>query len=153
MSDYRIIDEPAPSGLTKVSVAPFWPLLALMFGGAWLAWPWMLINSFAIGSATRLRETAIVVGTFVFTIALSIAVLILLPPDDSKAFEFGVLALQVVKFGCGYWIFAVQSRSFSLYEYFGGRVSSGLVLIVAGYILRRHVLLAFDSLLWTMVVA
>ena len=50
---YHIADEPAASPLSKYAVSPLWPMLAVMFGGAWLAWPWFAVNAFAIGSASR----------------------------------------------------------------------------------------------------
>jgi tetratricopeptide (TPR) repeat protein len=72
---YRIIDEPSPSSLARVAVKPFWPLLASMLGGTWLAVPWFILNGFALGSPTRRREAllaALAVGG-----ALALAMLVL----------------------------------------------------------------------------
>ena len=42
--------------MSKLAVSPLWPMLGVMFGGAWLSWSWFALNSFAIGSASRKRE-------------------------------------------------------------------------------------------------
>ena len=33
-----VADEPLPGPLQRIAVNPFWPLLAVMFGGAWVSW-------------------------------------------------------------------------------------------------------------------
>src|SRR5688572_26277398 len=61
MSSYVISDEPRPSPLRDYVVRPSAPLLAMMLGGAWLAWPWFIVNGIALGSPTWRREVAMVV--------------------------------------------------------------------------------------------
>src|SRR5690606_15917739 len=46
---YRIEDEPGSSALERAIVDPRWPLLASMFAGGWLAFPWFVVNAFALG--------------------------------------------------------------------------------------------------------
>ena len=53
---YAIADEPEASRLAHLTVRPSMPLLALMLGGAWIAWPWFALNAYAMGSPTRRRE-------------------------------------------------------------------------------------------------
>jgi len=43
---YRIADEPRPGALSQLAVNPLWPLLAVMLGGTWIAWPWFALNTF-----------------------------------------------------------------------------------------------------------
>ena len=50
---YRIIDEPAPTALERTIVNPTWPLFASMFAGSWLAFPWFVLNAFALGGRRR----------------------------------------------------------------------------------------------------
>ena len=56
MNVYEIIDEPRASRASSLAVDPLWPFLATMLGGAWLGWPWFLVNSHALGSSTKGRE-------------------------------------------------------------------------------------------------
>ena len=63
-SGYVIADDPRPGKLAHLSVSPMWPFFAVMFAGAWLAWPWYVLNSFAIGSPNQKREIALVVTGF-----------------------------------------------------------------------------------------
>ncbi len=55
---YRIIDEPAPSALSRLAVNPFWIVLAGMLLSRWqaLALMWFVVNGFALNSPTKLRE-------------------------------------------------------------------------------------------------
>ena len=43
-SGYRIADEPRPGAMEHLAVDPLWPFLAIMFGGAWLSWPWFVFK-------------------------------------------------------------------------------------------------------------
>ena len=49
-------------------------VLAIMFGGAWLSWPWFVFNGFVVGSPTRKKELALVLvgfaGNFVLSMGL-----------------------------------------------------------------------------------
>lgn len=52
---YRIIDEPTPSPLSRLTVNPAWIVLASFLLQP-IAWIWFLFNSFAMGSPTRGKE-------------------------------------------------------------------------------------------------
>lgn len=144
---YRIVDEPAPGALGHLTVNPIWPLLALMLCGGWLAWPWFVINAFALGSPAKLKETALValgiVGTLVLTLALFGAF------DagmlDMKSVRYAALVFPVWKIGIGYFIYLSQASSFGIYEYYGGLVRPGIVIVVLGYVLRSYVIDAVPS--------
>ena len=153
-SSYRIVDEPRPGQLSQVATAPFWPLLGLMLGGAWLAWPWFLLNGAAIGSANRRREVSLVGCGFVGSIVLGLLMLRLLDEETSGwAVSLWVLGLQIVKLGVGYWLFNLQARSFALFEYFGGRPRNAFLIVAAGAYLRSTVLSAVSWPLWILVMA
>src|SRR4051795_9855112 len=98
MAKYEIIDEPLPGRLAGIIVNPFYVLLAQMLGGAWLAWPWFLLNSRALGSSTRTRETkllALAVGASVF---LAFAVAATAPAaHELKPFGYALLGLRAFK--------------------------------------------------------
>jgi len=136
------MDEPQASGLSQVAVQPFWPLLAIMFGGAWLSWPWFVLNAHAIGSPTRRKEMILAACGFAgsLVIGLGIGALLIGEVLPRGAAPYLILVPVVWKIGVSYWLYALQSRTFGLYEYFGGSVQNGLIVILAGYFARRAVL-------------
>lgn len=141
---YHIVDEPRPGALADGSTDPVWPLLALMFGGAWLSWPWFVFNAFAFGSRTRWREVAWVVGGFLGTLALVVGVGFLLDGLGAETAEiyrpyFGV-TIFAFKALVSYRLYLIQNRTFEVYQYFGGVTRSGFALVAVGWLLRRHLL-------------
>jgi hypothetical protein len=155
---YRVLDEPVPGALGNLVTSPVWPLLGSMLGGLWLGLPWFVFNGFAMGSATKKREIALAVGGFVAVLIAAYAVMILnglskQDEIDPLVFRFGVLAVQLIKLGTYYWLQTLQSRSFGLHEYYGGQVRNGMIVAIAGAILRMKFLDLFDSLFWVLVFA
>ena len=67
---YRIIDEPAPSALSRLAVNPFWIVLVGMLLSRWqaLALLWFVFNGFALNSPTKLREIGWAAGALVIAI-------------------------------------------------------------------------------------
>ena len=141
-SGYRIEDEPLPGPLQRIAVNPFWPLLAVMFGGAWVSWPWFLVNGFAIGSPTRRREVAIVVAGLAGSVVLVVALLALAGSGslDRPTLRYAAVGLTVWKLGVSYWLYTLQSRCFGLYEHFGGPVRNGVLVLIAAAFLAPTVL-------------
>lgn len=148
MESYRIADEPRPGGLASCVVYPFWPLFGFMFGGAWLSWPWFILNGVAVGSPTLHREVALVVGGFVGSAVLAALIMLsfaygILP---ESAFHYVVLALTVWKLGICYWLYTLQGRTFGIYEYYGGQVKNGLFpFLIALFIARRGLFSFIDT--------
>ena len=125
-----------------------------MFGGAWLSWPWFAFNAFAIGSPTRFRELALAIGGFAGSAAISMGLLTAVQQGalSGSAVRYAVIVLTVWKLVVSYVLYGWQSRSFHLYEHFGGTVRSGFALaMVAGFVLRNPILKAFPGDLWTLV--
>jgi hypothetical protein len=153
MQGYRILDEPRPGAQAHLSVNPFWILLSVMMGGAWLAWPWFVFNSFAIGSATRIKEIALVVFGVIGSAALYLGILALVTASviDERSLAYALLAIVTWKVGISYALQVLQSRSFQLYEYFGGPSKSGVLMMVVGFMLRGAVLERLDGSLWLIV--
>lgn len=140
---YQIADEPRPNALTRVAVDPVWPLFGVMFGGAWLAWPWFVLNAYALGSPTREREIAIVVGAFlgVAAIAFGGGVVLSSVPEASQASvaPYVLLALTVWKIGSCYYLYTTQARTFGIFEYYSQtKVMNGLPILVAGFVLATR---------------
>lgn len=137
--NYRIIDEPRPGTLARLTVHPMWPLLAFMFAGVWLAWPWFVVNSFALGSPTRNREIGWLMAGLTGSAVLS---LILIYAAQQQILwgtrvDYALLAVTIWKLGISYAVFALQQRTFELYEYYGGTVRNGLIVIAIAFFIGR----------------
>ena len=145
---YRILDEPRPGALAQLAVNPLWPLLAIMFGGAWISWPWFVVNAFAIGSPTRWREVALAVGGFVGTAVLFVTLVKAAAGGliSGVAIKYAVTFLVVWKLAVSYWLYVLQGRTFDLFEYFHGATRNGMLVVFAGYFLSRRLFSFVDSL-------
>ena len=153
---YRIPDEPTTNGLSSMAVQPLWPLLAIMFGGAWLSWPWFAFNGFATGSPTRWRELALAIGGFAGSAALSLGLFGLIDRGviTESTVQYAFVSITVWKLVVSYALYTLQSRSFHLYQHFGGTIRSGFPLaVVGGFMLRSMILGTFASDLWKLVVS
>jgi hypothetical protein len=136
---YRILDEPRASGLAQLVVNPLWPLLALMLAGSWLALPWFALNAFALGSATRVRETLLVLSwaPLLFALLWVLGALRLYAGVPAAAMPYLAILITVAKLALGYALLTLQQRSFALFEYFGGQVRNGAIVVMAGTVLGR----------------
>ncbi|HVJ20290.1 MAG TPA: hypothetical protein VM686_32970 [Polyangiaceae bacterium] len=139
---YRIVDEPGRSALEQAIVDPKWPFFASMFAGAWLAFPWFVINAFALGGARRYGDllisglllavnAALIVGT---SALLSRMVL------TEQSYPYVLLVPVAVRLVAFYVLYLRQAKTFELFEYFGGTPRNGLLLVIAGSFLRGRVL-------------
>ncbi|RKZ82611.1 MAG: hypothetical protein DRR19_20340 [Candidatus Parabeggiatoa sp. nov. 1] len=156
-STYRIEDEPQSSQFSHLVVNPFWPLLGLMFGGAWLAWPWFVVNGFAVGSPTRWRELGWVIGGFIGSTVLAVTIFVLYNNNvihSDSSIQYAILVLLVWKITVSYTVFTLQARTFELYEYYGGIVRNGIwVLLLATFLGRKAVLTLLPFKLWILVMS
>jgi hypothetical protein len=137
---YRILDEPRPGALARVVVNPLWPLLAVMLGGAWLGWPWFVLNAWAVGSPTRLRETVLAAGGFLGNVVLVLAMAAVYEAGvlTQTAIPYALLTVTVWKLGLSYVLYVIQSRSFHLYEYYGGTVHNPVLVLVVAFVWGRE---------------
>ncbi|MFT5429438.1 MAG: hypothetical protein ACI9OJ_000109 [Myxococcota bacterium] len=152
---YQLADEPKPSALSHLVVNPLWPLFAIMFGGAWLSFPWFVFNAHAMGSPTRKKETIIAIGTLICSGAVFLTVDELaeagLLGSIAMAFindtiQYLMLVVQLVKLAGAYWLYTLQSRTFGIYEYYGGPSRNGILVVGAGYLLREPILTAIEGI-------
>jgi hypothetical protein len=155
MPSYQVPDEPSPGVLQKLVVDPTWPLLATMLAGCWLAWPWLCWNGVAVGSPTARREAAVcglgLVGSVVLGAGVLWAGRVGLVRDP-LVFELLLLAITGWRMGITYVAVMLQSRTFRVYEHYGGVVRSGRAVLVLGVLLRGFVLGLVDGVLWPIVV-
>lgn len=150
---YRIEDEPRPSPLSHLTVNPFWPLLGVMLGGVWIAWPWSILNGFAFGSPTRWKEVGLVAAGLAGITVIWVGganALALAGMTDGLAPKFLALAAVVWKLGVSYWIYTLQSRSFGIYEYYDGIVRNGLMVVIIAAVAASRVLGALPT--WVRVI-
>jgi hypothetical protein len=147
---YRIADEPTPGGLAHLVTNPIWPLFGMMLAGTWLGLPWFVLNSHAIGSATRWRETA--------AAALGLAGAGILVVGGALCFEYMawpqrfipyfLVIVAAFKLAIAYGIYFLQARSFAIHEHFGGQTRNGLlVVLIAAFALRSKVLQLTEGML------
>lgn len=149
-SSYRIVDEPTPGTLTHLAVNPLFPLLSVMLVGIGFAWPWFLVNGLAIGSATRRRELLLVVAGFagaaLFSALLASAQMqSLVKPSLMPYLDLVGIAWAL---GISYAIHGMQFVSFQIYEYTGGSVRNGGIVLIMGMLLVRRLLPLLPGLSW-----
>ena len=134
---YRIQDEPRPGAMGHLVVNPLFPLLSTMLVGAWLGLPWFVFNAFALGSATRRKETVLALLVVPGTLLLFILLGVLLKQEvlTKPAVPYALVGITVWKLALGYALFNLQQRSFALHEYYGGVVRNGAILLLAGLFL------------------
>lgn len=153
MTQYRIPDEPLPSRWQHLAVRPIWPLLSLMLAGSWLSWPWLVINGKAMGSPTIRKELLLCLAGLLVGAAYAYAVVRLVADgvvESEFLIELLVFALSMWRLAIAYWVMVLQSRTFDIYEHFGGRVRSGLWVLLGGMLLRGSVLGPLGSF-WALV--
>lgn len=146
-ASYRIADEPVPGRLASVAVNPFWPLLAGMLAGFWLALPWFAVNAAAMGSATRRREWAWVAGGAAVSALLGGALLLALEREAIvlRGFRYALVGLVAWRLAVAYAVFTLQQRSFELHRYFGGAARNGALLVVAAALVTPAKLLGKEG--------
>ena len=153
VSGYRILDEPSPGALARFLVNPFWPLLSLMLGGAWIAWPWFAFNAFALGSATRRRELALIGGALVSSALVYFLAepLALSSGLGERIYPYLRIVLYVAKVAFAYFLHVRQAYSLGLYEHFHGAPKNGAIVAIAAAFVDNQVdeLLRSNALLWT----
>ncbi|WP_339478871.1 MULTISPECIES: hypothetical protein [unclassified Pseudomonas] len=155
---YRIEDEPRPGALAKWAVSPFWPLLGLMLGGAWLGLPWFVFNAIAVGSPTRLREWLLAGLCLVGSLIIGVVLLQLVDAgyiQSQAQIQYALLILVVWKLAIGYLLFMQQNATIEIYQYYGGVLNRfGLpVVLVGAFVLKGMVIKWVPATLWYLVVS
>lgn len=143
-NQYRIADEPTPGALAGVATNPLWPFVAVMLGGVWLSWTWFAINSFAVGSPTRRTEILWIMGGLLVSALLVFGVLASVEQGviAKEKIKYVLLAITVWQLGVSYVLYMLQSRTIEIYEYFGGVLRSGLLLLVLASFIGRPIVAA-----------
>lgn len=153
---YHIEDEARPGALAHLAVNPLWPLLGTMLGGSWLGFTWFALNSIAVGSPTRTRELVLVAAGFLGSVALVLGLLALNANGvihDQYDVQYALLVLVLFKLGIAYTLYTLQVSTIGIYEYYGGTLRNGLiVLLVGAFVVRVPLLkLLHGTVLWSLV--
>jgi hypothetical protein len=117
-------------------VKPMWPLLAFMFGGVWLAWPWFLLNEYLMRSDDLQRQAKTVLVGLLGSIVFAFLVITLLEMEilELREARYAYLVMLTWKLGISYTLHSRQSQSFELWSYFGGLGRNGAMVAIGGSI-------------------
>jgi hypothetical protein len=141
MTAYSILDEPTPGAAARVAVSPLWPVLALLFDGAWLAWPWLALNAFALGVPRRARHLFACVAALAATVAVThLGQNAGLDPDLTSVAALG-LELPVA-----WLLYRAQRDSARVFALGGLRPGNGFWPVLFGALLRVPLLHHVDAL-------
>ena len=138
---YKIIDEPAPSTVSRLAVNPVWIFLASLFGGAGIGLLWFALNAFAISSASRKRELLYAAiglcGTpLIFFILGAMIARGWLGPELFPYLRLLVTGFQLL---IVYLLHLSQHKSYELFSLFGGVGRNGLLVVLALGFLRPQI--------------
>lgn len=149
---YRVIDEPRPGALSHLCVNPYWVMLTLMLGGAWIGWPWFVLNALALGSATKIQEIALAATSFALNCGLVFGLSYGLEANALTVTHarYLLIAVPAIKLGLAYFVFRMQERSHGLYVYFGGEDRRAVLVLMAG-MFGRGAILGWTDTFWSLV--
>ncbi|HEY4058838.1 MAG TPA: hypothetical protein VGM39_19625 [Kofleriaceae bacterium] len=153
---YHIADEPTDSPFSAYVCRPSAPMLAMMLAGAWLAWPWFIFNSIALGSPTKKKEIQLVLAGILGTAVMAVLVVLAIEEkwiESLTTLRFAVLAIVTWKLTIANAVKTLQGRTFHVYEYYGGKIRNPRNLVGAGYYLRDLLLSVFDNPVWIIILA
>jgi hypothetical protein len=140
MVPYRIHDEPDPGVAARLAVSPLWPVLALLFAGAWLAWPWLALNAFALGARSRARQLFVAVLALGATVALTrLGLATSLSPE---VLAVGVLAAELP---LAWLVYREQRDAARVFAQGGVTLASGFWPLVLGALVRVPLVQHLDS--------
>jgi hypothetical protein len=100
-----------------------------------------------MGSPTRQRELVMAIAGFLGGVVLAALVVGLHQGEiiHTRVARSLVIGVIVFKLGVGYAIHTLQSRTFAVYEHFGGAVRSGRMVLVASLIVRVMIVVGLSD--------
>ena len=132
---YRISDEPRPGALSALVFEPFWPLVAAMLAGSWLALPWFALNGAAVGSPTWRRELGWIALGLAVSAAGALGLLAVAHGLPRWAVRSLVVVLVAWRLLVAYRLHELQRGPVELFRWHGGAVRNGaLVAVLAAFV-------------------
>lgn len=128
---YVLPDEPRPSTLSRLTVAPMWPLLATMLAGNLLGLAWFLFNGLALGSPSRVREWLLAACSLAGTAAALLLAAIASAQGwlPHAVLPYVMLVPTTIKLAVAYTLYMRQSHTLELWEYAGGTPANGMPVL------------------------
>lgn len=154
MTDYVLADEATPSRWAQHAVHPFWIALALVVGGAWLAFPWLVFNAHASGSRSKEKEIGWAIGYFLgatsMALALMLGQMLGLPRDFARLLLLVIVAFKLI---VAFRIIELHLRSAHAgRDEFRVEARIPAVTVAVGWVVQRLVLFppsgAIGELIW-----
>lgn len=151
MSTYQIIDEPKPSGLSKLTVNPMWILFGYMIGGSIFSWIWFALNGQALNGANIKKErVTLLVG--VVLLFLSYAALGYLIQSDlllKNLLDYYKLAIVVMELTICYRLYLYQQSTYGVFEYFEQKGVNPIYFMILALVIGKALQLAVVTLFLT----
>jgi len=156
-SSYRILDEPIAGQLQLPALNPFWPLLGMMFGGAWLGVSMFIFNAIALRGPSMAREIGLAVAILLGAPLLLLIIGFALSQQwiSEGTVKYAMLLIVTWKFSLAYLIYFSQQGAHALYEYFEKSPVNpqlGAAVVFIGSLLKSKVVGAVSSPLWILMV-
>ncbi len=121
---YRIADEPRINRLSRMTVNPFFVMLASMLIDFKLGVVWLVFNAFAMGSPYVKRDLVVVLVATVVIVGAAFTSVMLLGQELLRADAVGPYVRLAAKTGwiavC-YYLFLSQMKAYPLFQYYRQR--------------------------------
>lgn len=121
---YRIADEPRINTLSRVTINPFFVILAAMLIDFKLGVVWLVFNAYAMGSPYAKRDLVIVLATTVAIIGTSFISIVVLGREQFQADTLGPyfrLAFKTGWIAVCYYLYLSQMKVYPLFQYYRQR--------------------------------
>lgn len=121
---YRIADEPRINTLSRMTINPFFVILAAMLVDFKLGVVWLVFNAFAMGSPYAKRDLLIVLAATVAIIGTSFISVMVLGREQFQADALGPyfrLAFKTVWIAVCYYLYLSQMKAYPLFQHYRQR--------------------------------
>ncbi len=152
---YAIADELDETPWRNLVVDPEALVSVELICGSWLALPWLVFNSFALGSRARRTDIALAVTHLASTAVLGIVLLWMIDTgviESRTVIQVAMVGIATWKLTYAYVLARVQQSAFHVYELAGGAARNTMLITAIGFMLRDHVYGLSDHPLWEIVI-
>jgi hypothetical protein len=121
---YRIADEPRINKLSRMTISPFYIVLASMVVDFGLGVVWLLFNSFAMGSSYARRDLVVALAAVAGIAGTAVISVIVLEQEQLQADVLGSylrLAFKTAWIALCYYLYLSQMKVYPLFQYYRQR--------------------------------